>query len=74
MPTDLPSQSDVFDALVDLDYPASKEAVVDHAERRGAPEAVVRVLRALPLGDYASREELGRSVDTVEATPQPNRR
>lgn len=58
---------DVFEPLNDLDYPASKEVVVRHAESRSAPEEVLRVLRALPLGDYASRDELARSVDTAES-------
>jgi hypothetical protein len=58
---------DVFAPLTDLDYPAAKEDVVRHAESRGASEEVLRALRALPLGDYASREELARSVDTMES-------
>jgi hypothetical protein len=58
---------DVFAPLNDLDYPAAKEDVVRHAESRGASEDVLRALRALPLGDYASREELARSVDTMES-------
>jgi hypothetical protein len=57
----------VFEPLNDLDYPASKEDVVRHAEQRGASEDVLRALRALPLGDYASRAELTRSLDTVES-------
>lgn len=58
---------DLFEPLNDLDYPAAKEDVVRHAESRGASEDVLRALRALPLGDYASREELARSVDTMES-------
>jgi hypothetical protein len=58
---------DVFAALNDLDYPAAKEDIVRHAEARGASEDVLRALRALPLGDYASREELARSVATMES-------
>ena len=58
---------EVFEPLNDLAYPAAKEDVVRHAESRGASETVLRVLRALPLGDYASRAELTRSLDTVES-------
>ncbi|HEX2047037.1 MAG TPA: DUF2795 domain-containing protein [Acidimicrobiales bacterium] len=58
---------EVFEPLNDLDYPASKEDVVRHAESRGASEQVLRVVRALPLGDYASRAELTRSLNTVES-------
>ena len=57
-------------ALDDLDYPASKEEIVRHAEHKGAEEAVLKALRALPLADYASREELARSVGTVDARRQ----
>ena len=59
--------AEVFEPLNDLDYPASKQDVVRHAESRGATEDVLRVLRALPLGDYASRAELTRSLDTAES-------
>jgi hypothetical protein len=58
---------DVFAPLNDLDYPAAKEDVVRHAESRGASDDVLRALRPLPLGEYASREELARSVDTEES-------
>ena len=58
---------DVFAPLNDLDYPAAKEDIVRHAESRGAPEDVLRALGALPLGDYASRSELARSVETMES-------
>lgn len=58
---------EVFAPLNDLDYPAAKEDVVRHAEAQGASEDVLRALRALPLGDDASREELARSVDTMES-------
>jgi hypothetical protein len=57
-----------------LDYPASKDDVVAEAEREGAPEPVLKVLRTLPLADYASREEILQSVPTVEEGPQPRRR
>ena len=58
---------DVFAPLNDLDYPAAKEDIVRHAESRGASEDVLRALRALPLGDYASRSELARSAETMES-------
>ncbi|MDQ4069932.1 MAG: DUF2795 domain-containing protein [Actinomycetota bacterium] len=61
------SLDQVFEPLNDLDYPASKEDVVRHAESSGASEDVLRVVRALPLGHYASRAELTRSLDTVES-------
>lgn len=62
--------NEVLEALRALDYPASKEAVVAHAERCGAPENVLRAVRALPLADYASKAEIARSLDL---DPAPDR-
>jgi hypothetical protein len=61
---------EVLDALKALDFPVSKKAIVRHAERCGAPENVVRAVRALPLGDYASKDEIVRSLDL---DPAPDR-
>ncbi|MFC4062833.1 DUF2795 domain-containing protein [Planomonospora corallina] len=49
-------------ALMSLDYPADKEAVVRHATGAGAEEPVIRVLSALPLGTYDNLDEILRSV------------
>ena len=61
---------DVMSSLTALDYPAMKEDVVAEAQRGGASEGVLRALRALPLGEYASRDEILRSVETVEESGQ----
>lgn len=53
---------DVLRYLEDVDYPAGKEALVDAAERAGAPAAVIRSLRAIPPVEYRSRAEVARSV------------
>jgi hypothetical protein len=60
--TDPLTPEDVLRYLQDVDYPAGKEALVDAAERAGAPEAVVRSLRAIPPVEYRSRAEVARSV------------
>lgn len=52
----------ISQAIGDVDFPASKEAMVEHAQRTGADEECVRALRALPLGDYRSPDEVLRSV------------
>jgi len=49
-------------ALNTVDFPASKQALVEHAERGGADDDTVKALRALPLGDYRNHEEVLRSV------------
>jgi hypothetical protein len=41
--------------LKDLDYPASKEEIVDHAERRSADDEVLRELRSLPPIEYRTK-------------------
>ena len=60
--TDPLTPEDVLRYLQDVDYPAGKEALVDAAERAGAPEAVVRSLQAIPPVEYRSRAEVARSV------------
>lgn len=49
-------------ALNDLDFPASKQQVVEHVERRGGPGEVLRAVRALPLGDYDNVDEVKRGM------------
>jgi hypothetical protein len=66
--TDLPTADDVSSALDAADFPADKHQLIRFAEEAGAGEAVVKALRSLPLGDYANRAEVLRSLDTVEAT------
>lgn len=58
--------SDVAAALDDLDFPASKDDVVDHVRRRQAPAAVQRLLRGLPVETYANMSEIRRA-----APPDP---
>jgi Protein of unknown function (DUF2795) len=58
------------DALVDVDYPVGKQALLEHARRNGADGDVLAVLRALPPVEYGNFAEVLRSVDTEEATGQ----
>ncbi|MGY1618841.1 DUF2795 domain-containing protein [Geodermatophilus sp. SYSU D00691] len=62
---------DVLQYLQDVDYPAGKEALVAAAERSGAPEGVVRSLRAIPPVDYRSRAEVVRSVAVDPGAGRP---
>ncbi|HEX5741304.1 MAG TPA: DUF2795 domain-containing protein [Pilimelia sp.] len=48
-------------ALEDIDFPATKDQVVAHAERHGDATAV-HLLRALPLATYRSIAEIRSSV------------
>ncbi len=48
-------------ALNDMDWPASKEAIVEHVESRGGTPETVRAVRSLPLADYDNVNEVLRS-------------
>ena len=52
----------VAEALNDLDFPASKQEIVDHAETRNAEHDVVRLLRGLPVETYRNISEVRSSV------------
>ena len=65
--TGLPSATAVHSALNAADFPATKDDLVNAASAAGADDAVLAALRSLPLADYANRDEVVRSVDTVEA-------
>ena len=63
----------VQDLLDDLDFPADKDAVVQHATERGgsADSPEVRALRAMPLGTYRNMSEIRSSVDlSPDETPE----
>ncbi|GAA4697565.1 hypothetical protein GCM10023215_39770 [Pseudonocardia yuanmonensis] len=62
----------VLDYLTDVDYPADKDALVSAAERAGAPDEVLRSLRAIPPVDYRSRAEVVRSVRVDPAPERPS--
>jgi len=64
------SSKEVRDALVDIDFPAGKDAVLEAARRQGASDAVMRLLRGIPPVDYESRDTVIASIDSAEATGQ----
>lgn len=53
----------VEELLIDVDYPADKDALVAEAERHGGDDDAIRTLRALPPVDYRNRAEVLRSID-----------
>lgn len=55
------SWAHIQEALSDLDFPASKDEIVVHAEQYGGWQAA-RVLRALPVAEYRNMSELRSSV------------
>jgi Protein of unknown function (DUF2795) len=69
--TDAITPEQVLDYLADVDYPADKDTLVNAAERSGAPDEVLRGLRAIPPVDYRSRAEVVRSVRVDPAPGRP---
>ena len=60
--TDAITPDQVLRYLADVDYPADKDTLVTTAERAGAPDGVLRSIRAIPPVEYRSRAEVVRSV------------
>jgi len=55
--------------LEGVDYPASKEEVVDAAEQNGAPDTMVRMLEGLSRPEFSGQEEV---MEELRAFPQSN--
>ncbi len=67
--TDLPTSDEVVSALDAADFPAGKDELLRVGQQAGADERVLRALRSLPPAfEYANRDEVLRSIDTVEAS------
>jgi hypothetical protein len=61
-------------ALRNVDYPAGKQELIRAAEVNGAPEELIRALRAIPPEVYRNREEVARSIpgdpaEELDVTP-----
>lgn len=66
------TNAEVLRYLTSLDFPATKDDIVGEAERAGAPNDVLRALRAMPPVDYGNINEVSRSAATnpnPEVTP-----
>ncbi|HEV3365249.1 MAG TPA: DUF2795 domain-containing protein [Acidimicrobiia bacterium] len=67
--TDLPTSAEVTTALDAADFPAGKDELIRVAQEAGADDGVLRALRSLPPAfEYANRDEVLRSIDTMEAS------
>jgi hypothetical protein len=65
------STDEIRSVLNDLDFPASKEQVVEHGRRASIPGGgTERALAALPPGEYSS---LGEVLRSVPVDPAPGR-
>ena len=57
-------------ALSTADFPASKDALVEHAQRHSADDAVLGELRAMPPVEYANVAEVIQSVTLDKGTEE----
>ena len=70
MPSGFADVDSIRSALVDVDYPADKQTIVERAAANGADEPTMKALRALPLADYDNIGEVIRSADLDPAADQ----
>lgn len=70
----MPNKDDVLYFLDEVDFPASKDELIEAAGARGAPAQVLKALRAMPPVDYGNREEVARSARTDEDAVPPAQR
>ncbi|GAP95986.1 DUF2795 domain-containing protein [Leptolyngbya sp. NIES-2104] len=57
---------DVQKHLKGLDYPATKEDVIKHAEKNGADEELKALLQDLPDEEYAKPTDVNKAIGQVE--------
>jgi hypothetical protein len=64
------SAEQVVEYLTNVDFPADRDDLVRAAEQEGAPQDVIKALRAMPPEEYASKDEVMRSAHTPAAPGQ----
>jgi hypothetical protein len=52
--------------LKGVDYPASKEQLVQHAQKQGADDNAISVLQQLPDEEYESPTDVSEAVGEIE--------
>lgn len=57
---------DVQKHLKGLDYPATKEDVIKHAEKNGADEELKALLQDLPDEEFAKPTDVNKAIGQVE--------
>ena len=60
------SPSTIAHFLEEIDFPASKDVLVTHAEDNNAPQEVIDVLEQLPDQEYTSMADVMSGVGQVE--------
>ncbi|AJM77369.1 DUF2795 domain-containing protein [Rathayibacter toxicus] len=57
-----PTPIEIQKYLGGIDYPASRDTIVQTAEKEGADQAVLDALRALPEGNYNKPTDVSSAV------------
>lgn len=57
---------DIQKHLKEMDYPASKEDLINHAQEHGADENICAVLNELPEEEYHSAADVSKAIGKVE--------
>ncbi|HEY9603024.1 MAG TPA: DUF2795 domain-containing protein [Allocoleopsis sp.] len=52
--------------LKGVDYPASKEELIEHAQQQGADEKVREILEQLPDEEYETPADVSKAVGQIE--------
>ena len=52
--------------LKGVDYPASKEQLIQHAQKQGADDTALSVLNQLPDEEYESPTDVSEAVGEIE--------
>ncbi|MBD2430690.1 MULTISPECIES: DUF2795 domain-containing protein [Fischerella] len=52
--------------LKGMDYPASKEELIQHAQQNGADENAISVLQQLPEQEYQTPTDVSEAVSAIE--------
>lgn len=49
-----------------MDYPATKDEIVKHAESKGADENIMDTLEQLPEDDYETPADVSKAIGQIE--------
>lgn len=60
------SPSNVLHNLRGIDFPATKQQLIDHARQQNAEPAVIEVLQHIPEDDYHSMADVLKGVGKAE--------
>lgn len=66
MPTQHVSPAGVQKFLAGIDYPCSKEDLVNHAQRQGADENVINMLQSLDDDKFETAADVSKAIGEIE--------